>query len=74
MFKGQSYDRYFRGIERIMGEVGGRPHWGKLHFQTAETLAPLYPHWDDFQRVRRALDPEGRFANAYTDRVLGALP
>jgi len=74
VFRGQSYDRYFRGIERIIGEVGGRPHWGKLHFQTAETLAPRYPHWDDFQRVRRRLDPEGHFANAYTERVLGPVP
>ena len=26
-----------------MDDYGGRPHWGKLHFQTAETLAPRYP-------------------------------
>src|SRR5579862_7472439 len=73
VFRGQSYDRYFRGIERIMDQVDGRPHWGKLHFQTAETLAPRYPHWDDFARVRRRLDPEGRFANEYTERVLGPV-
>jgi len=71
VFKGQAYEQYFRGVERIMDEVGGRPHWGKLHFQTAETLAPRYPAWDRYQAVRRRLDPEGRFANAYTDRVLG---
>ena len=29
-----------------MDDLGGRPHWGKLHFQTAETLAPQYPQWD----------------------------
>ena len=73
VFKGQPYEQYFRGIERIVGQVGGRPHWGKLHFQTAATLAPRYPQWDAFQSVRRRLDPEGRFANAYTDRVFGAL-
>jgi L-gulonolactone oxidase len=71
VFKGQAYEQYFRGVEGIMNEVGGRPHWGKLHFQTAETLAPRYPAWDRFQAVRRRLDPEGRFANAYTDRVFG---
>jgi FAD-linked oxidoreductase len=71
VFKGQPYEQYFRGVERIISQVGGRPHWGKLHFQTAETLAPRYPKWDDFQRVRRRLDPEGRFANAYTTRVFG---
>ena len=31
------------------------------------------PEWECFQAVRRRLDPEGRFANAYTDRVLGAI-
>ena len=54
-----------------MDSYGGRPHWGKRHFQTAETLAQRYPRWEDFQRVRARLDPEGRFSNAYTDRVLG---
>jgi L-gulono-1,4-lactone dehydrogenase len=64
--------RYFEGVEAIMREYGGRPHWGKRHFQTAESLAGLYPCWDDFQRVRSRLDPGGTFANDYTDRVLGA--
>jgi L-gulono-1,4-lactone dehydrogenase len=71
VFQGQPYEQYFRGVERIIAAVGGRPHWGKLHFQTAETLAPRYPAWDRFQSVRRRLDPEGRFANAYTERVFG---
>ena len=67
----RAYDQYFTGVEAIMNDYGGRPHWGKLHYQTAETLAPRYPRWDDFQAVRRRLDPDGRFANTYTDRVLG---
>ena len=52
--------------------TAGGPHWGKLHFQTAATLAPRYPAWDRFQAMRARLDPEGRFANAYTRRVLGS--
>jgi FAD-linked oxidoreductase len=71
VFKGQPYEQYFRGIERIVGEVGGRPHWGKLHFQTAQTLSGRYPKWGQFQAVRKRLDPEGCFANAYTERVFG---
>jgi len=55
-----------------MNGLGGRPHWGKMHFQTASSLAPRYPEWDRFQGVRRRLDPEGRFASAFTERVLGA--
>ena len=66
-----NWEPYFRGVEAIMSEYEGRPHWGKRHFQTAETLSPLYPRWDDFARVRSKLDPDGVFRNAYTDRVLG---
>ncbi len=72
-YQGMDYVPYFSAVESIMKDLGGRPHWGKLHFQSAETLAPRYPGWDEFQAVRRRLDPEGRFANDYTDRVLGPV-
>ena len=71
VYKGMEHVQYFRAVESIMDELGGRPHWGKLHFQTAETLAPRYPRWDEFQALRRRLDPGGTFRNDYTDRVLG---
>jgi L-gulonolactone oxidase len=66
------WEPYFREVEGVARSYGGRPHWGKRHFQTAESLAPLYPEWDSFRRARARLDPAGTFANAYTDRVLGA--
>ncbi len=68
---GTPYEQYFHGVEAIMNELGGRPHWGKMHFQTAASLAPRYPEWERFQAVRRQLDPEGRFASAFAYRVLG---
>ena len=40
------------------GRAGGRPHWGKRHFQTAATLRSRYPDWDRFQAVRERLDPQ----------------
>ena len=49
----------------------GRPHWGKRHPLTAAELAPRYPRFADAVALRDRLDPEGRFANPYTDRVLG---
>jgi L-gulono-1,4-lactone dehydrogenase len=73
MFSGMEWEPYFRAVEAIMDGLQGRPHWGKRHFQTAETLATRYPRWDDFQRVRARLDPRGRFSNAYADRVLGPV-
>ena len=62
---------YFQAVEAIMDSYGGRPHWGKRHFQTAATLAPRYPRWADFLALRERLDPEGVFVNGYVDRVLG---
>jgi L-gulonolactone oxidase len=70
-YRGEPYERYFRGVEDIMTRRAGRPHWGKMHFRTAEELSRSYPRWDEFAQVRRRLDPAGRFANDYTDRVLG---
>jgi L-gulono-1,4-lactone dehydrogenase len=71
MFKGMEWEPYFRAVEAIADEHGGRPHWGKRHFQTAATLAARYPAWERFAAVRERMDPGGVFSNAYTDRVLG---
>jgi L-gulonolactone oxidase len=70
-YRGMHFDAYFRGVERIMDDYGGRPHWGKRHFQTPATLSERYPDWDAFRSLRRRLDPDGVFSNDYTDRVLG---
>ncbi|MFI6059366.1 D-arabinono-1,4-lactone oxidase [Streptomyces sp. NPDC051286] len=68
-----AWEPYFRAAEAIFDSFGGRPHWGKQHFQTPETLRLRYPEWDSFAAVRRWLDPDGRFANAYIRRVLGEV-
>ena len=70
-YRGMEWRPYFAAVEAIMREYGGRPHWGKRHFQTAETLAPLYPEWDRFQAARDELDPNRVFSNEYAARVLG---
>lgn len=70
---GAPYEAYFQAVEQIMNDFDGRPHWGKMHFQSASTLASRYPEWDVFQALRSELDPDGTFANAYTDRVLGPV-
>jgi L-gulonolactone oxidase len=73
MYRGMAWEPYFRAVEEIMDALDGRPHWGKRHFQTAATLRPRYPDWDRFKAVRARLDPEGRFANAWSERVLGPV-
>lgn len=73
MYRGMDYEPYFRAVEQIMMSYDGRPHWGKLHFRDATSLAGSYPRWDDFIEVRNKLDPSGVFRNAYLDRVLGPV-
>jgi L-gulono-1,4-lactone dehydrogenase len=72
-YQGMAWESYFRAVEAIMDEYGGRPHWGKRHFQTAATLRERYPRWDEFLAARSRLDPEGAFRNHYLDRVLEPL-
>ena len=64
-------ERYFGSVERIMRDLGGRPHWGKMHNMGADDLAPLYPRWNEFLELRERMDPRRAFANDYTDRVFG---
>jgi len=71
-FSGSPYEPYFRAFEAVCEPLGGRPHWGKMHYRDAESLRKAYPHFDDFLAVRDRLDPQRVFANPYLDRVLGA--
>jgi FAD/FMN-containing dehydrogenase len=70
VFEGMSFDAPFREVEAVMGEWGGRPHWGKRSFLSAAELAPRYPRWADFAAIRERLDPEGRFVNAWARQTL----
>ncbi|MFD7652482.1 D-arabinono-1,4-lactone oxidase [Actinosynnema sp. NPDC059797] len=70
-YLGMPHRQYFDAFERIANAVGGRPHWGKLHSLTADTLRGRYPRFDDFRRVRDEVDPTGKFANDHLVRVLG---
>ena len=59
-YEGMAWEGYFRAIEAVMEPFGGRPHWGKRHFQTSETLAERYPRWGDFAALRARMDPARR--------------
>jgi FAD-linked oxidoreductase len=77
-YPGMRFEPYFREVERILQAHGGRPHWGKWHTASGRELARLYPRWDDFQSVRRSVDPAGLFLNDYLrelfERAKPALP
>jgi FAD/FMN-containing dehydrogenase len=66
------WQEFFADLEPLLRAHGGRPHWGKRHGMTAADLAPLYPRFEDFRRLRAELDPAGRFLNPHLAAVLGA--
>jgi L-gulono-1,4-lactone dehydrogenase len=69
-YVGMPYEPYFREFEALASAVGGRPHWGKQHYQDAAYLASVYPRFHEFAAVRDKLDPNRVFANEYLDRIL----
>jgi L-gulono-1,4-lactone dehydrogenase len=71
-FVGMPYEEYFRAFEAVCIPLGGRPHWGKMHWRDAASLVEVYPRFAEFLAVRDDLDPERVFANAYTRQVFGS--
>ena len=72
--RGMAWEGYFRAVEEVMDDYGGRPHWGKRHFQTADDAGRALPALGGLRgRSARRLDPDGRFRNDYLDRVLGPI-
>lgn len=61
--EGQSF---LHSVERVVAAQGGRPHWGKYFDESLYDWPTLYPRWDEFSRVRAALDPNHRFTNTFT--------
>ncbi|MEU7588787.1 D-arabinono-1,4-lactone oxidase [Micromonospora sp. NPDC049230] len=71
-YVGMPYEPYFRAFEQVAAGLGGRPHWGKLHYRDAASLATAYPRFADFQTVRNRLDPHRVFTSPHLTHVLGA--
>jgi FAD-linked oxidoreductase len=62
-YKGMPHEDYFRRVENIFRNYGGRPHWGKMHSLTGKELSKLYPKWEVYREIRAKLDPKGMFLN-----------
>ncbi|MCP5182739.1 MAG: FAD-binding protein [Pseudomonadales bacterium] len=60
---------YYRACEAIFRAHDGRPHWGKMHYLSGETLAAIHPRWRDWWRQRDAVDPAGTFLNDYLQQL-----
>lgn len=62
---------YFSSIEPLYQDIGGRPHWGKMHTLDASRFSQLYPRWNEFLDVRAELDPQGKMLNEHLRSVFG---
>ncbi|MEM7275278.1 MAG: D-arabinono-1,4-lactone oxidase [Actinomycetota bacterium] len=51
----------FEASEEIFRRYDGRPHWGKVHYQTGAELAAIHPGWRHWWELRDRYDPDGRF-------------
>jgi hypothetical protein len=65
------FDTYYAAAEKLVREIGARPHLGKFcRTLTAQDLHRLYG--DDFTAFQQLIakhDPQGKFANAFTRRL-----
>jgi FAD/FMN-containing dehydrogenase len=64
------YAAFFADVEAVFRNHRGRPHWGKHHSHRAAELRGLYPEWERFAKVRRQVDPRGRFLSGYLAELL----
>ena len=71
VYKGMDNKRYFKDLEDLFVDFGGRPHWGKMHTRDAAFFRKVYPKFDDFLQVRAKHDPNGVFLNDYLKKVFG---
>jgi L-gulonolactone oxidase len=69
--RGTDPEPLFGLVASVLGDVGGRPHWGARHDWTAPDVDAAYPRAADFRRVRDRLDPDRRFATPYIETLLG---
>ncbi|BFM10890.1 D-arabinono-1,4-lactone oxidase [Simiduia litorea] len=67
----EDYRPYFAAIEPIFKKYGGRPHWGKINTLNGKDFKALYPNWQNFLAVRKAVDPHNKFLNPYLHQLFG---
>jgi FAD/FMN-containing dehydrogenase len=66
---GLPFWEYFKEIEPVFLDFGGRPHWGKKHTLKAKDLKPHFPKWNQFLAIREKMDPEGVFLNEHLKQL-----
>ncbi len=67
------FERYYAAAEALMKEIEARPHLGK-YVQNVDSAYLARIYGQRFKRFRQLVeehDPEGKFANAFTQQLFG---
>ncbi len=56
-------------FEAFAVKWNGRPHWGKEFLVRKDYLQTSYPKYNDFIRLRKAMDPDGKFSNPLMEAI-----
>jgi FAD/FMN-containing dehydrogenase len=67
---GFPFMEFFRAIEPVFRDFGGRPHWGKKHTLQSREISNLYPKWNNFLEIRAKMDPDGVFLNEHLKKQI----
>ncbi|MFF7970927.1 FAD-binding protein [Streptomyces sp. NPDC007905] len=59
-----------RRVEEALDAFDPRPHWGKVFTMPSTALRRRYARLADFRSLAQALDPTGKFTNAFVQDVL----
>ena len=57
-------------IEELLSPYQPRPHWGKLFTMAPATLQSRYEKLEDFKKLARHFDPNGKFRNDFLKNEL----
>jgi alditol oxidase len=59
-----------RRLAEALDGLDARPHWGKVFAEAPQVARERYPRLGDFRALAGALDPSGKFANAFVRDIL----
>ena len=62
---------FFKESFRALRRFSPRVHWGKTFELQPDQVKEMYPHLEDFKRIRKQLDPENTFLNGLLERTFG---
>ena len=68
--KTPGYTAYYRELEQDWAALGGKPHWGKLFYDSSELRKAYGENMDRYLKVREELDPKRVFVNESLDKIL----